>query len=126
MHPITILSFGYLHPWPQDAPDPDITVDLRRLLNDPARALNGAMLDSTGLDREVRRFVFNTPGARRLALNISDMATEMAMVKPVVLAFGCAGGRHRSVALAQYVADVSGYATVQHLHVHLPRVIRTP
>lgn len=35
MHPITILSFGYLHPWPEDAPLPDITVDLRRRDSSP-------------------------------------------------------------------------------------------
>lgn len=128
MHPITILSFGYLHSWPQDAPTPDITVDLRRLLADPAHVPNGAMLDMNGLDESIREFVFATPGARALMFNVRRTVADMSAIKPIVVALGCAGGRHRSVVLAAelYVQlAVAGYeVSVKHLHVHLPRVIR--
>lgn len=127
-HPITVLSFGYLHPWPEGAPTPDITVDLRELLADPAHVPGERLRDMTGLDREVYRFVFDTPGAYKLMHSAYQLAVTAAQLKPVVLAFGCAGGRHRSVALAEQVAGLLqgvGHETVpQHLHVHLPRVIR--
>lgn len=127
MHPITILSFGYLHPWPEDAPTPDITVDLRRLLADPAHRPEGDMLDMTGLDEEVSKFVFATRGARALLFNALRTVQDAARFAPTTVAFGCAGGRHRSVALAAEVATrlyIAGYeVSMEHLHVHLPRVI---
>lgn len=130
MHPITILSFGYLHPWPQDAPDPDITVDLRRLLADPAHRPEGDMLDMTGLDAAVRDFVWRTDGAHEIYYGVMNVVFSMACFKPVTVAFGCAGGRHRSVVFASEMAREFGEthgitASVEHLHVHLPRVIRT-
>lgn len=128
MYPITVLSFGYLHPWPEDAPEPDITVDLRRLLADPAHRPEGDMLDMTGLDRDVANFVFRTPGAYTLVHNVMNVASAAAQMKPVVVSFGCAGGRHRSVAcaekLAWLLAGAGHETTPRHLHVHLPRVIR--
>lgn len=131
MHPITILSFGYLHPWPEDVPRPadeDIH-DLRELVADPAHVPDEDMRDRTGLDLDVADFVFATKGANDLLYKVLDETKARALDGPVTLAFGCAGGRHRSVALAEelnkWLGEVYGYAsTVRHLHVHLPRVIR--
>ena len=124
---ITIRSFGYLHDRPADLPPADITIDLRRLLADPAHVPDGSMLDMTGLDAAVRRFVFATPGALDLVDNTRRLVRAMADVKPVIVAFGCAGGRHRSVALAHALHDQLASrhldVSVHHLHVHLPRVI---
>lgn len=129
MHPITVYSFGYLHPMPEDLPPFDITVDLRRLLADPAHRPEGDMLDMTGLDATVEDFVLKTPGALDLRWGIYRMARDLHEFKPVHLGIGCAGGRHRSVATAEAVRALLTSAsvqdvTVQHLHVHLPRVIR--
>ena len=125
MYPITILSFGYLHGEP---PKADITVDLRELLADPAHRPEGDMLDMTGLDAAVSDFVFRTRGAGTLVDDLYRLVVGLAQVKPVRLALGCAGGRHRSTAIAQALCDAmtSGdvEAEVLHLHVHLPRVIR--
>lgn len=125
---ITVRSFGFLHVMPADLPPADITIDLRRLLADPAHVPDGSMIDLDGRDPAVRRFVFATPGALDLLDHVRRLVQAMDSIKPTVVDFGCAGGRHRSVVLAaaltsQLAAD--GYdVSVQHLHVHLPRVIK--
>lgn len=125
---ITIRSFGYLHDKPTDLPPADITIDLRRLLADPAHVPDGSMLDLTGLDPAVQAFVFATPGALDVLRHVIGLVQSMDALKPTVADFGCAGGRHRSVALAAALADELDAAdydvSVQHLHVHLPRIIR--
>jgi len=130
MHPIATYSFGYLHPWPEgvERPSDEDTYDLREKLADPAHVPTGAMLDMTGLDPEVEGFVFRTEGASELFSEIADNACDKAMEAPVAVAIGCAGGRHRSVAVAAvmrgYLALLGYEVSVHHLHVHLPRVIR--
>jgi RNase adaptor protein for sRNA GlmZ degradation len=125
---ITIRSFGYLHDIQTDLAPADITIDLRRLLADPAHFPDGSMLDLTGLDPAVRDFVFATPGALDLLHHLSGLVQAMDAIKPTIVDLGCAGGRHRSVALAAALADQLDAAdydvSVHHLHVHLPRVIR--
>lgn len=125
MRPITILSFGYLHGEP---PKADITIDLRELLSDPAHRPEGDMLDMTGLDKEVADFVFATPGAYALTYSCINLIITMSQLKPVTLAIGCAGGRHRSVSCVEEIGKslnaVGCEARIRHLHVHLPRVIR--
>lgn len=125
MHLIKILSFGYLH---SDSPKADVTIDLRDLLSDPAHRPEGDMLDMTGLDGEVIDFVFKTPGAYVLAHSLFNLIDHAAHIKPITLAIGCAGGRHRSVALATKVSwllKMAGHEVkLQHLHVHIPRVIK--
>ncbi len=123
--PIKIISFGYLH---GVRPKADITIDLRQLLSDPAHVPQGDMLDMTGLSKEVHDFVFNTPGAYALMHSIFSLTVLAAQLKPVTLAIGCAGGRHRSVVFAEKISWLlsgAGYEIKPyHLHVHLPRVIR--
>lgn len=127
MHPVRIYSFGYLHDRPAVLDTADITLDLRRLLADPAHVPGGAMLDLTGLDMTVRRFVRATPGATALVDHTKALVLALAAIKPVVVAKGCAGGKHRSVSAAQDLHDqlvAAGVPVlVQHLHAHLPRVI---
>ncbi|WP_202919379.1 RapZ C-terminal domain-containing protein [Saccharothrix deserti] len=124
--PVRIVSFGYLHDAP---PQADLTVDVRRLLRDPARVRDAGLLDLDGRDTAVRDVVLNTPGAGTL-LDTLRQAAYVADIarKPVTIAFGCAGGRHRSVALAEVLAALLRHdgVTVEldHLHVHLPRVLR--
>lgn len=62
----------------------------------------------TGLDQAVYEHVLATPGARRLADSIVFAAHTLAMeAKPdrLVVATGCAGGRHRAVAMARSIAN---------------------
>lgn len=125
MYEINIKSFGYLHAEP---PKADVTIDLRELLSDPAHRPEGDMLDMTGLDQDVIGFVFKTPGAYVLAHSLFNLIDHAAHIKPITLAIGCAGGRHRSVALATKVSwllKMAGHdVKLQHLHVHIPRVIK--
>lgn len=125
---ITIRSFGYLHARPADLLPADITIDLRRLLADPAHVPDGSMLDLTGLDPAVQAFVFATPGALDLLHHLNGLVQALDAIKPTIMDLGCAGGRHRSPALAAALAaqlDADGYdVSVQHVHIHLPRVIR--
>lgn len=128
MHPVKIFTFGFLHPRPAVLDTADITLDLRRLLKDPAHVPGGDMLDLTGMDMTVRRFVRATPGALDLVDRTKALVLTLAAVKPLVLAVGCAGGKHRAASVGQDVHDQLAAAGVpvllQHLHVHLPRVIK--
>lgn len=125
MNAIKILSFGYLHGTP---PKADITIDLREMLSDPAHRPQGDMLDMTGLDPDVADFVFATPGARLLIHPIFTLLVASALLKPTTLAIGCAGGRHRSVAIAErinwLIKSTNNKVELEHLHIHLPRVIK--
>ncbi|MCP2247727.1 UPF0042 nucleotide-binding protein [Lentzea aerocolonigenes] len=121
---VEVISFGYLH---GPAPQADLTFDVRRYLSDPAAVRDTGLLDCDGRDDDVRRVVLDTWGAPETI----DLALGFVLAFPhghrCVIAFGCAGGRHRSVALAEVAAadlrTMEFNVTVRHLHVHLPRVI---
>lgn len=125
MNTITLVSFGYLH---GDPPRADITIDLRDILNDPAHRPEGDMLDMTGLDKEVADFVFATPGCYKLVNYLFRLVQSLSDLKPITVAIGCAGGRHRSVALVEEMRILlfNGNQDIKykHLHINLPRVIR--
>lgn len=123
--PVRIVSFGYRHGAP---PTADVVADVRRLLHDPARVTGAGLLDLDGRDRAVREAVLATPGAPMLldSLHRAAYAARLAG-RPITIAVGCAGGRHRSVALAEWLAESLRHdgrpVEVTHLHVHLPRVL---
>jgi UPF0042 nucleotide-binding protein len=100
-----VVSFGYKHGLPLDV---DIVLDCRFLPNphwvDELRPL-------TGLDEPVRRYVLSQDAAGRLLERLDDL---LGMLLPayvaegksyLTVAFGCTGGRHRSVAIAEEVAS---------------------
>lgn len=117
---VALISFGHLHGPP---PEADLTVDVRRSLRDPARA--EGILDLDGRDEVVQRVVLTTPGAEALLTQLVGFARYTEV--PVTIAVGCAGGRHRSVALVELAAMVlrtAGVsARVAHRDVHRPRVL---
>lgn len=100
---IRIISFGYGHGEP---PQAEITIDLRFLLRNPHR--DPAMRDLTGLDPAVYEHVLATPGALRLAEQAAATARSLAedTGRPVTLACGCVGGRHRAVGIARRTYDL--------------------
>jgi UPF0042 nucleotide-binding protein len=100
----TVLSFGYKNGLPLDA---DLVFDCRFLPNphwvDDLRPL-------TGLDTPVRDFVLGQPSAEGFLANLETMLTQLlpAYVAEgkayLTIAFGCTGGRHRSVAISEELA----------------------
>lgn len=100
MNVLTLISFGYLH---APAPEADLTADVRRYLYDPAAWEE--LLNQDGRDQSVRDFVFRSSLAYDTAGWLSSFASDMVMRStPFTIAVGCAGGRHRSVAIIEAVA----------------------
>ncbi|HWU08449.1 MAG TPA: RNase adapter RapZ [Streptomyces sp.] len=112
---IRIISFGYGH---APAPEADLVFDLRALLRNPFH--NPELKHGTGLDQEVYDHVRDTPGAERLAFNAVATARGLAgdTGADVTLAWGCTGGRHRSVGLArlshELLLGVGEEGTIEH------------
>ena len=101
-----VMSFGYKHGLPVDV---DLILDCRFLPNphwvDELRPL-------TGLQEEVRRYVLDQPAAREFLARLDDLL-ELLLPAYVAegksylsVAFGCTGGHHRSVVIAEAVADL--------------------
>lgn len=123
---VVVTSFGYLH---APAPDADVTVDLRSVLYNPAA--DPAMRQLTGLDRRVHDHVLDTPGAGQvvMALAAQAVACHDAMDlrgDKVQVAVGCAGGRHRSVVVANeighFLRDIGIATEIEHRDVARPVV----
>ena len=112
---IRIISFGYGHGQP---PTADLTYDLRALLRNPFH--DPALKTLTGLDEQVYNHVMATPGADRLAFNAVATARGLAedTGADVTIAWGCTGGRHRSVGLArashELLRAAGDAATIEH------------
>ena len=97
---VTAMSFGYKHGLPMDA---DLVFDVRFL---PNPFYVEALRPLSGLDKPVSDFVFSYPQTE----TFMDMLTKMLdFLIPhyveegkvnLVVAVGCTGGRHRSVAIA--------------------------
>ncbi len=100
-----VVSFGYKNGLPLDV---DIVIDCRFLPNphwiDELRPLSG-------LDDAVRDYVMSQPETAEFIARLDDLFELVlpAFVREgksyLTVAFGCTGGRHRSVALAEAVAD---------------------
>ena len=98
---VTVLSFGFKYGIPRDA---DLVFDVRFLPNpyyvDDLRAL-------TGKDEEVRRFVLDNETAASFLGQLTEMIRFLIPhyisegKNQLVIAVGCTGGRHRSVAVAE-------------------------
>lgn len=108
----TVMSFGYKHGVPSDA---DLVFDCRFLPNphwDPA------MRPMSGLDAPVGEYVLGQPATQDFLGHLMPLLDTLlpAYVREgksyLTIAMGCTGGRHRSVAVAEEVADrlrVSGH-----------------
>lgn len=100
----TITSFGYKHGLPLDT---DLVIDCRFL---PNPHWIEHLRPHTGLDGEVRDYVLGQPIAEEFLARIESLLDLLipAYVAEgksyLTVAFGCTGGRHRSVAIAEAVA----------------------
>ncbi len=102
---IAIESFGFKHGLPIDA---DIVMDVRFL---PNPHWDEALRPLTGHDPAVRDFVLERAQANDFLERFSGMiltllpAYEQEGKSYLTVAFGCTGGRHRSVAVAEDLAS---------------------
>jgi UPF0042 nucleotide-binding protein len=118
---IEITSFGYLH---AEAPEADITLDLRTHFRDPH--VSPELRYLTALDEPVREAVRNTPGIVQLVTAATAMIQAYlagpGTAKHTWVAVGCAGGRHRAASVALEIqtalAAVGIDATVVHRDLH--------
>jgi UPF0042 nucleotide-binding protein len=101
---ITLESFGYKYGTPLDA---DLVFDVRFL---PNPNYDSKLKPLTGLNAEVKDYVINTqPGQLffdRL-IPLLDYLLPMYVAEGksnLTIGIGCTGGRHRSVAIAEWLA----------------------
>jgi UPF0042 nucleotide-binding protein len=101
----TILSFGFKYGIPVDA---DFVFDVRFLANP---FWEEDLKKLTGLDKKVQDFVLKQAGAENFSKTINELinVTTPGYVregkKYVTVAIGCTGGKHRSVTIAEKVAQ---------------------
>lgn len=100
---ITLMSFGFKNGAPRDA---DIIMDVRFLKNPH---WNAALKPHTGKDKDVADYILTDPDALAFIENFKTL------IKPLIprykqegktyltIAFGCTGGKHRSVFLAETI-----------------------
>lgn len=102
---LVIVSFGFKHGIPLDA---DMVFDVRFLPN-PYYVPEMKFL--SGLDKPVADFVLGSEVGTQFAGRLKEFLEYLVpqfVQEPktrVQIAIGCTGGRHRSVALAEYLAD---------------------
>lgn len=109
--PVTISSFGFKHGLP---PEADLVLDVRFLPNPYFQA---HLKDKTGKEDDVADFALNNDIGRRFLSLLEPLLTflvpqyQQAGKISLTIAIGCTGGKHRSVAVSQRVAEMlSGLA----------------
>lgn len=100
---VQVMSFGFKHGIPIDA---DLVFDVRFL---PNPHYIETMRPKTGLDEEVSNYVLKWNDTQKFLTKTLDLLTFMLPLykregkSQLVIAIGCTGGQHRSVALAEYI-----------------------
>ncbi len=120
---IQILSFGYKFGIP---PESDLVMDVRFL---PNPYFIESLRNLDGMSTDVRSWVLERPAVQEF---LSDYCTLLLKLLPsyieegkryLTIALGCTGGRHRSVVIAEGIADRlkqnSYYVSVFHRDIHL-------
>lgn len=102
---IHVESFGFKHGIPSEA---DFVIDVRCLPN-PYWVEN--LRNKTGLDSEVRDYVFSFSESKELLNKLIDLLDFLNPLyikegkSQIVFAIGCTGGNHRSVAIAEALKE---------------------
>lgn len=102
---VSVTSFGFKHGLPREA---DLVFDVRFL---PNPFYIKELRDQTGLDEAVYNFVFGYQQTRDFMTHLENLLgfllpQYVAEGKTVlVIAVGCTGGHHRSVAITRALAD---------------------
>ncbi len=102
---VRVTSFGFKHGVPMEA---DLVFDVRFLPNPYYVA---ELRPFTGLDTQVRDYVFSNPQTGEFLNRLGDFVCwllpryEEEGKTALVIAVGCTGGHHRSVAIAHALAN---------------------
>lgn len=102
---ISCMSFGFKYGVPGEA---DLVFDVRCL---PNPFYVPELKNKTGLDKEVRDYVMNSPDSETFERKIYDMTDFLLPLyvsegkSRLVIAFGCTGGKHRSITFAHRAAE---------------------
>jgi Predicted P-loop-containing kinase len=99
------ISFGFKYGIPQES---DLVFDVRCL---PNPYYDETLRSMTGLDQPIIDFVMSKEETKGFVKRFVDMVEYMLPLynregkSQLVIAVGCTGGHHRSVALAQFMCD---------------------
>lgn len=102
---IHCMSFGFKHGIPSEA---DFVIDVRCL---PNPYWVDSLRNKTGLDKEVYDYVFSFEQSKELLeklINLLDFLNPLYIKEgksQIVIAIGCTGGNHRSVAFAEALKE---------------------
>lgn len=102
---VNVMSFGFKHGLPIDA---DLVFDVRFL---PNPHYIEHMRPRTGLETDVAEYVMKWNDTQKFLEKVTDLLAfmlphyKMEGKSQLVIAIGCTGGQHRSVALAEYLAN---------------------
>ncbi|WP_429971756.1 RapZ C-terminal domain-containing protein [Fructilactobacillus sp. Tb1] len=111
MKNITLESFSYRKGLPNN--HPDLTFDVRSL---PDPYDNLQLRPLSGLDQPVQEFIAKQKAAQELLLNIIQQIKSHPDAQ--IVAIGCTGGHHRSVAMVEMTAiklrDLGYQVTIKH------------
>ena len=115
---VNVLSFGFKHGIPIEA---DLVFDVRFM---PNPYYVPELKNKTGLDQAVRDFVFSFRQTNDFMEQLEKMLTFLLPLyaeegkSALVIAIGCTGGHHRSVAvaheLAEYITEEGYQVTENH------------
>lgn len=101
---ITAISFGYKYGTPLDA---DLVFDVRFL---PNPNYDPQLKPLTGLDKAVKDFVVHSDAGGKFFDKLGDLLDYLLPMyvaegkSNMTIGVGCTGGRHRSVAIAEWLA----------------------
>lgn len=102
---INVMSFGFKYGIPLDA---DLVFDVRCFAN-PFYV--DELKDKTGNDEEVRNYIMETKSAQEFSKKLIDMINFLIPLyieegkSSITIAIGCTGGKHRSVTMANILAN---------------------
>lgn len=105
---VEVMSFGFKRGIPREG---DLVFDVRFL---PNPFYIPELGHHTGLDEDVRDFVLKHPVTETFLEKVTDMLTFLLPnyiaegKHRLVIAIGCTGGAHRSVAIAEYISKTLG------------------
>ncbi|WP_425278885.1 RNase adapter RapZ [Caldifermentibacillus hisashii] len=105
---VNVISFGFKHGIPIDA---DLVFDVRFL---PNPFYIEQLRPKTGLDQDVYEYVMKWTDTSKFLEKILDLLSFMLPLykregkSQLVIAIGCTGGQHRSVAIAKYLGGKLG------------------